>query len=73
MIMDNIQYLLFLIIDENLIFIIGHEDDHPGFPMSSLLRQHEVGLGRAARNFASQSINRVITQVRKLTYHFQLL
>lgn len=41
----------------------GHEEEKPGFPMSLFLREQEVGLGRAARNFASQTINRPTSEV----------
>lgn len=52
-------------------FIDGNENEKPGFPMSTLLRKHEVGLGRAARNFASQAVSS--TQLQTKSYSRSLL
>ncbi|XP_063405487.1 probable methyltransferase-like protein 25 isoform X2 [Mytilus trossulus] len=54
-------------------FIDGHEEEKPGFPMSLFLREHEVGLGRAARNFASQTINRPTSELKAKSYPRSLL
>ncbi|XP_052087976.1 probable methyltransferase-like protein 25 [Mytilus californianus] len=54
-------------------FTDGHEEEKPGFPMSSFLREHEVGLGRAARNFASQTINRPTSEMNAKSYPRSLL
>ncbi|XP_071137332.1 probable methyltransferase-like protein 25 isoform X1 [Mytilus edulis] len=54
-------------------FIDGHEEEKPGFPMSLFLREQEVGLGRAARNFASQTINRPTSELKPKSYPRSLL
>ncbi|KAL5009582.1 hypothetical protein ScPMuIL_011887 [Solemya velum] len=40
----------------------GESNPGPSFPMSSFLKQQKIGLGRTARNLASQSIERLVME-----------
>lgn len=41
-----------------MIFLVEDLNEEPGFPLSEFLRKNKIGIGRQARNLASQSVNR---------------
>lgn len=56
----GLQYHLYIKIQkmEMMSFVSDDTNEAPGFPLSNFLRKNKVGIGRQARNLASQSVDR---------------